>query len=124
MSPAAAQGPDPMISHAMSKDPLADHPSDLLEILRQIHWAARQVLYGNLARPLNPATLERLRGSVSRQADQVRALQQTLAATDVDDAVRAELVQLGASFQEIEKEITRRIEPRGERALDLTPNSR
>jgi hypothetical protein len=102
-----------MKSHAMSKDPPTGYPSDLLEILRQIHWAARQVLHGNLARPLNPATLERLRGSVSRQADQVRALRQTLAGTDLDDAVRAELVQLGLSFEAMEKEITRRIEPQG-----------
>lgn len=98
----------------MSIGPSFDRPSELLEILRQIHWAARQVLYGNLARPLNPATLERLRGSVRRQAHQVRALQQTLAATDVDEAVRTELVQLGASFEAIEEEITRRIEPQGE----------
>jgi len=90
----------------------SDDSSDLLEILRQIHWAARQVLHGNLARPLNSTILERLQGSVSRQADQVRALQQTLAGTDADNAVRAELVQLGASFDEIGKEIARRIKLR------------
>ena len=98
----------------MSIYPSADNPSELLEILRQTHWAARQVLHGNPARPLNPATLERLRGSVRRQAHQVRVLQQTLAETDVEDALRAELVQLGGSFEAIEEEITRRIEPQGE----------
>ena len=57
---------------------------------------------------------ERLRGSVRRQAHQVRALQQTLAGTDIDDAVQAELVQLSVSFEAIVEQITRRIEPQGE----------
>lgn len=103
-----------MRSPATAQCPPFDHPSEQLEILRQIHWAARQVLHGNLARSLDSATLERLRGSVSRQVDQVRALQQKLVGMDVDDAVRAELVQLDASFEAIEKEIARRTGPPGQ----------
>ena len=45
------------------------------------------------------------------QAHEARALQQTLAGMNVDDAIRAELVQLGVNFEAIEEEITRRIEP-------------
>jgi hypothetical protein len=112
MSSIASQDPDQLSSKAPPMFSSSDHPSDLLEILRQIHWAARQVLHGNLARSLDPATLERLWSSVSRQADQVRALQQNLAGTEVDDAVQAELVQLGAGFDEIGKEIARRIKLR------------
>lgn len=71
-----AWGRPPGVAPAAPADVEPDSLAEKLAILRRIHWAARQVLDGaGRDRPLDAATLERLRQSVTSQARHALDLQ-------------------------------------------------
>lgn len=100
----------------------ADPPSELfltgdpsvetLGILRKIHWAARQVIGDNLGTRLTkPGTLERLRSSMLRQAEEARELQDKLAKAKADDFMQEEAAKLVSYFEETDRELAHLLGP-------------
>jgi hypothetical protein len=84
--------------------------AETLGMLRKIHWAARQVIGESLgSRTLKPGTLERLRTSVLRQADEAKALQRELEVSRADDFLQEEAAKLISYFDEIDRDLAQRL---------------
>jgi hypothetical protein len=90
----------------MPRPDASQHADKILESLRQIHWAARQVISGNLEPPkLDRDKLQRLQASVRKQAEEAKVLQRRWADDPAGGALRAELAELLLYFDEAASKI-------------------
>ena len=82
----------------------------MLNALRRIHGASREVIGGNLARRvLDRNGLERLEASLTRQVSEARNLQQKLTSLRASEALQQELADLLEFYADTLTQIARKL---------------
>jgi hypothetical protein len=82
----------------------------LLDDIRQIHIAARQLFHGVLGkRFIDPATLEKMIWSLERQVEAGQDLQAQLVGRDATEETQAELADLIAYFEVVHRTLAGRL---------------